>query len=125
MCDGFGCDPAIELMWCTFLSFPVVFAWMAMALFVVGVPPKVRAEIVWKQKTVELHADAKSTVLEARFPFSNAGGRPVDITQVESSCGCTVVSLEKRHYEPHEGGEIVARYTVGTQAGVQKKTVLV
>ncbi len=109
----------------TFPFPPLACAWTALALSVIGLPLKTRAELVWKQKTVELHADAKSTVLEARFPFSNTGETPVDVTQVESSCGCTVASLEKRHYEPHESGEIVARYTVGTQAGVQKKTVLV
>ena len=74
-----------------------------------GLPPDSRAEIVWKQKVIALQANAKSTVLEARFPFTNAGPGPVDITQVESSCGCTVVSLDKRHYEAGEGGEIVAR----------------
>ncbi len=82
-----------------------------------------QAELTWKQLAVDLRADAKSTVLEARFPFTNTGMVPVDIIGVESSCGCTTVSLEKRHYEPRETGEIVARYTVGTQVGAQQKTV--
>ena len=71
-----------------------------------------RAEIVWKQKTDELRADAHSA-------------SSVDITQLESSCGCTTVNLEKRHYEPRESGEVVARYTVGAQTGTQTKTILV
>ncbi len=83
------------------------------------------AELAWKQKTVELRADAKSTVLEARFPFTNTGAAPVEITGVESSCGCTTVSLEKRRYEPQEAGEIIAKYTVGTQSGAETKTVQV
>ena len=90
-----------------------------------GSVPAAHAELTWKQKTVELHADAKSTVLEARFPFTNTGDTPVDITGVESSCGCTTVALEKRHYEPRDSGEIVARYTLGVQVGETKKTVQV
>ena len=125
MCDGFGCALAIELMPDNFPSFPAALALMVAGFFVVGYPSKATAEIVWKQTVVELRADAKSSVLDARFPFSNAGATAVDITQAESSCGCTVVNLAKRHYEPGESGEIVARYTVGSQMGVQKKTVLV
>ena len=96
-----------------------------LATLAIGVVSPSRAELVWKQKAVELRADARSTVLEGRFPFTNAGGAPVDITQVESSCGCTVATLEKRHYEPHESGEIVAKYTLGAAIGAQQKTVQV
>ncbi len=95
-----------------------------LAMTVAFVAPA-RAELTWKQQAAELRADAKSTVLEARFPFTNTGVVAVDITGVESSCGCTTATLEKRRYEPGESGEIVARYTVGTQVGAQKKTVQV
>lgn len=98
---------------------------LLLAVAVVGCCSPARAELTWKQRVVELHADARSTVLEARFPFTNTGNTSVEVTQVESSCGCTVVSLEKRHYEPHESGEILARYTVGSQVGEQTKTVQV
>ena len=98
---------------------------LVFALWALACRSPARAELAWKQRVVELRADAQSTVLEARFPFTNAGTKAVDVTQVESSCGCTVVSLEKRHYEPHESGEIVAKYTVGSQVGEQNKTVQV
>ena len=79
----------------------------------------------WPQKTVEVKAAADTPVVEVRFPFKNNGTTSVDVTQVESSCGCTTVALEKRHYAPGEGGEIVARYTVADHTGLQKKNVLV
>ncbi len=87
--------------------------------------PHAHAELAWKHQAVDLHADAKSTVLEARFPFTNTGKTPVEITNVESSCGCTTVTLDKRRYDAGENGEIVARYTVGALAGTQQKTVQV
>lgn len=86
---------------------------------------QVRAALDWPQKTVEVKTDAKTPVVEVRFPFKNNGTKPIDVTQVESSCGCTTVALEKRHYAPGESGEIVARYTVSDHTGVQKKNVLV
>ncbi len=89
----------------------------------IGMVHPTLGELDWTQRSVDLRADAKSTVLEARFPFTNKGNTAVEVTQVESSCGCTVVSLEKRRYAPKEQGEIVARYTVGTAVGDQKKTV--
>ena len=87
--------------------------------------PGASAELTWAQKTVELDGDARSPVLEAHFHFTNTGNAPVEIRNVESSCGCTTAALEKRLYKPQESGEIVAKYTVGTHTGLQKKTLLV
>ena len=84
-----------------------------------------RAELTWPQKTVELKVDAATSVTEARFSFKNTGTTPVDVNQVMSSCGCTTVALEKRHYLPGESGEIVAKYTVAEHTGIQKKSILV
>ena len=66
------------------------------------------AEMEWAQKTVQLKASAKDTVIEARFRFTNRGKDAVDIQQVESSCGCTTTALAQRHYAPGESGAIVA-----------------
>ena len=94
-------------------------------LAVFAVAPRASAELAWAHKTVELNGDARSPVLEAHFHFTNAGGSPVEIRNVESSCGCTTAALEKRTYQPAESGEIVAKYTVGAHTGLQRKTLLV
>ena len=83
------------------------------------------AELSWTKKTAELKADARTTVLEAKFHFTNTGKNAVDIRQIESSCGCTTAELEQRHYEPGASGDIVARYTVGDHVGLQTKTIAV
>ncbi len=83
------------------------------------------AELTWAKKTAELKADARTAVLEARFHFTNTGSKPVDIRQIESSCGCTTAELEQRHYEPGASGDIVTRYTVGDHVGLQTKTIAV
>ena len=90
-----------------------------------GVAGRVSAELAWAKKAIELKADARSTVLEAKFHFTNTGRTPVDIRQIESSCGCTTAELEQRHYEPGASGDIIARYTVGSHVGLQTKTISV
>ena len=97
-------------------------AWMLVSS---GAVPMAYAELTWAQKTVELHASPDDTVLEARYRFSNDGTTPVDIRDVQSSCGCTTVALAQRHYDPGQGGEIVARFTVGERVGILKKAILV
>ncbi len=86
---------------------------------------RVSAELAWTKKVIELKADARTTVLEAKFHFTNAGKTAVDIRQIESSCGCTTAELEQRHYEPGASGDIIARYTVGSHVGLQTKTISV
>ncbi len=83
------------------------------------------AELSWTKKTAELKADAQTSVLEAKFHFTNTGNSAVDIRQIESSCGCTTAELEQRHYEPGASGDIIARYTVGDHVGLQTKTIAV
>ena len=98
---------------------PVLFA----VLFLLA--QRAGAELTWAKKTVELKADARTTVLEAKFHFTNTGKQAVDVRQIESDCGCTTAELEKRHYEPGASGDIVARYTVGSHVGLQTKTIAV
>jgi hypothetical protein len=84
-----------------------------------------RAALKWEEKTINLKADARTFVAEARYRFTNAGESAVDIEQVQSSCGCTTAQLERRHYAPGESGEIVAQFTVGERVGPQTKTIAV
>jgi hypothetical protein len=85
----------------------------------------VHAELIWTQKAVELYPDGKTTLLDAHFTFTNEGLTPVDIRQVQTSCGCTTATLKERHYEPGQNGEIVARYVVGDRVGIQRLSILV
>ena len=98
--------------------------WLVAFLLFLPVAPA-HAELTWSQKKIELEATAGTEVLETRFHFTNSGPTPVDIRQVESSCGCTTAELVQRHYEPGQTGEIVARYTVAGHMGLQTKTLAV
>ena len=97
----------------------------AVATLIIGGMGTLHAQLTWKQTTAEITPDPNATVVEAVFPFTNAGKTPVDIDQIQTSCGCTTAKLEQRHYEPGQGGEIVARFTVGDRLGLQHKDIVV
>jgi hypothetical protein len=59
------------------------------------------------------------------FPFRNSGAKPVTITAVESSCGCTTPHLAKPLYAPGETGEIRALFEFGDRVGPQQKVLTV
>ncbi|MFA9189553.1 DUF1573 domain-containing protein [Flavobacterium magnesitis] len=44
------------------------------------------------------------------FKFSNTGGKPLLISRVTSSCGCTVPTWSKGIIKPYESGEIKIIY---------------
>ncbi len=62
--------------------------------------------------------------VEATFTFRNNSSGPIEITRVESSCGCMLTSLAKQRYEPGEGGELRALVDVTEQEGTQEKTIM-
>lgn len=81
--------------------------------------------LVWQRTLVEPRAEPGQETIEFGFPFENRGDRPVTILSVESSCGCTAAALEKRTYQPGEGGEIRATFTPGARVGLQEKSIRV
>ena len=73
--------------------------------------------------------EADATVGQAQaiveFPFTNTGERTVTITDIKSSCGCTVPELEKKIYAQGESGELRAVFTFGDRVGEQVKHITV
>ncbi len=81
--------------------------------------------LVWAQTKVAQVAKAGQERAEGVFAFRNGGTRPVTITAVESSCGCTTAELPKKTYAPGETGEIRARFEFGARTGRQQKVLTV
>lgn len=61
---------------------------------------------------------------ERTFTFTNTGNEPIVITNVKTSCGCTVPSYSKTPVLPGETGEINIKYAT-SRIGVFKKTITV
>ncbi len=59
------------------------------------------------------------------FTFTNTGTEPLTITDVKSSCGCTVPSLTKTVYAPGESGKITVIFNPENRSGPQHKVITV
>ena len=59
------------------------------------------------------------------YKFKNVGDEKLIISDVQSTCGCTVPDLAKKEYEPGEEGVIKVRYTAPAREGNTAKKLYV
>ena len=69
--------------------------------------------------TIKQHANGDRT-----FMFTNTGRAPIVISNVKTSCGCTVPSYAKTPIMPGETSEIKVHYATN-RVGAFKKTITV
>jgi|SRR5271156_5366649 len=63
--------------------------------------------------------------LEVSFRFKNSGNKPLVISRVQPSCGCTVAEQPKEPVAPGNEGTIKAVFDSDHHEGVNHKTLLV
>ena len=98
---------------------------MRIALLLLLISTSFAADLAFTQTTVSLTPKPGSEREIVTFPFSNTGTQAFTITQIEATCGCTTVDLEKRTYQPGEKGEVTVIFDLNGLAGVQDQTVQV
>ncbi len=81
--------------------------------------------LVWESTNADLHPSLADKEAVAHFKYKNTGDKPVKITSVHPSCGCTTAALAKDVVGPNESGEITATFHIGNRSGVQSKTITV
>ncbi|MFV0565498.1 MAG: DUF1573 domain-containing protein [Flavobacteriaceae bacterium] len=69
--------------------------------------------------TIQQNADG-----ERIFTFTNTGKSPIIISQVKTSCGCTVPAYDKTPVLPGQKSEIKVKYAT-SRTGAFKKTITV
>ncbi|MFZ0391918.1 MAG: DUF1573 domain-containing protein [Calditrichia bacterium] len=74
-------------------------------------------------KVMSLGEIPSDTLVESVIKFRNAGEKPLQIKDVKTSCGCTVVSLDKLVYEKGEEGEIPVLFNSKGYSGTTRKSV--
>ena len=77
------------------------------------------AQLQWEKTVQSFERSPGDPAVEAHYAFKNTGSAPVTIKSLRTSCGCTVAQLEKRTYAPGEGGEVVAKFTIGDRRGLR------
>ena len=92
-------------------------------VFAIVVPAQ--AALTWETTEVDLHPGLADKTAVAHFKYKNTGDKPVKITSVHPSCGCTTAALAKEVVGPNESGEITATFNIGDRSGVQTKSITV
>ena len=83
------------------------------------------ASLTWETTEADVHPSLSDKTAVAHFKYKNTGDKPVKITSVHPSCGCTTAALAKDVVAPNESGEITATFNIGDRTGVQRKTITV
>ena len=74
---------------------------------------------------VDLGESMEGDVLEYTFKFINDGKEALVISNILTSCGCTVVDWSRKPIAPGKKGEIKTRFNTQNKAGNQMKTFIV
>jgi hypothetical protein len=86
--------------------------------------------LIWSQEfklltppILDLGEVPADTIASGKILFSNIGDKSLTIDRVQTSCGCTVVSLDKLTYLPGEEGELPVQFNTKGYSGLTRKTV--
>ncbi|MDC1325673.1 DUF1573 domain-containing protein [Ulvibacter sp.] len=90
----------------------------------VGFAANAQAEISFKSETVNYGEIAKGSDGIRVFSFTNTGNAPLIISEVKSSCGCTVPKKPDGPIAPGESNTIQVKYDTN-RVGPIRKTVTV
>ena len=66
--------------------------------------------IEFETTTQDIGTISTSSSQTCEFEFKNTGNEQLKITNLRSTCGCTIAELKKREYEPGEEGAIKITY---------------
>ena len=94
------------------------------ALFIAGLNVQAQAKIEFKSETIDYGNIAKGSDGVRVFEFTNTGDTELVISDVKSSCGCTVPEKPKGPIAPGTTGEIKVKYDT-KRVGPIRKTVTV
>ena len=86
-----------------------------LVLLTVALPA--RAELEWKHTQESLVVRPGDTEGTAQFHFVNTGKAAVEITRVETGCGCTTVKLGRTKFAPGEAGVIPVTFQAAGREG--------
>lgn len=82
-----------------------------------------QAALVWENPVANLQPKVSDETAVAHFKYKNTGDKPVKITAVHPSCGCTTAAPPKEAIAPGASGVIDATFHIGNRTGEQTKTI--
>jgi len=107
---------------CVFLG--IVLVSLAVAV-VWGSAVDILPKISFEQTVCDLGQVGLGTKNSCEFKFTNTGQGPLRITNVKTTCGCTVAQLDKKEYPPGESATIKVIYTAPNTATATQKSIYI
>jgi hypothetical protein len=94
------------------------------ALFLLAAP-HVIAELKFETPVIDTDAGINDETLVREYKFTNAGTKPVKITQADAGCTCLAVEVAagKFTYAPGETGTLRATFQIGNFQGTVEKPI--
>jgi hypothetical protein len=86
-------------------------------LFSIGIPAQ---EFQFEKETIDYGKIKKNANGVRVFVFKNTGNQPIIITNIQSSCGCTVAERPEKPIMPNEKGTIKISYDTKKIGGFSK-----
>ena len=84
-----------------------------------------KAEIQFKEETIDYGKISRGSDGVRVFEFTNTGDAPLVITNVRSSCGCTIPNKPEEPILPGQTGQIEVKYDTNRAAGPFRKAITV
>ncbi|MGB0294621.1 MAG: DUF1573 domain-containing protein [Flavobacteriaceae bacterium] len=84
-----------------------------------------KAEIQFKEETIDYGKINRGSDGLRVFEFTNTGDAPLVITNVRSSCGCTIPKKPEEPILPGQQGKIEVEYDTNRAAGPFRKAITV
>ncbi|GAA5220384.1 hypothetical protein GCM10025777_10140 [Membranihabitans marinus] len=81
------------------------------------------AKISFEYTTTSFDTIPQGTIVTKTYPFQNTGLRPLIISDVTTSCGCTAVEIPEGIIEPGQSSSITVEFDSSDRKGYQNKTI--
>jgi hypothetical protein len=88
-------------------------------------PPEAAPHIEFAEPVHDFGEIAAGSVVKHTFKFSNTGSSTLEVTKVNTSCGCTTTGDWDRVVEPGEEGAISIEFAAGSVSGKTRKNLTV
>lgn len=98
----------------------LIFLW---AICLAATASGLGARLKFDKTLIAVSAVPGERYLRSTFKFVNDSNRSVVIKDLQTSCGCTVATANRREYAAGERGEIDVVLSVGDGEGVQNKQI--
>ncbi len=79
----------------------------------------------WKSTELTVSTLPFQTEQVAVFEFTNHSSKPVNLLELETSCGCLLATSDRKIYAPGAPGKITAKFTIGDRGGLYERTITV